>query len=277
MKSATILVVDDDEDVRVGTSMRLKMAGYQTIMACDGEEGVETAVKSTPDAVILDVRMPRKDGLSALLELKARPETCHIPVVMLSASLPDERAALDSGAQFFIRKPYRGPNLLTAMNYAIARNPRTLREPVKPKTVLIIEDDRAYAVVLAMRCQLLGLSPRIAGNATRAAAMMTDERPDLILLDVEIPFETGKAKQRHGLVMCQKLQTTVLKNIPIIVLSGCKDAATISSCTNAGAHFVHKTPHAWDSLKRKISTLLEIQNHEDSSAVPPFVAGPAGH
>jgi CheY-like chemotaxis protein len=118
--SAMILVVDDDDDVRIGVSTRLKMAGYQTMLARDGEEGIAAAVESNPDAVVMDVRMPRKDGLTALTELRTRPDTNHIPVVMLSASLPDEKLALRAGASFFLRKPYRGHLLLSALNSALS-------------------------------------------------------------------------------------------------------------------------------------------------------------
>lgn len=117
---ATILVIDDDSDVRNGVSTRLKMAGYHTLLASDGEEGVAIAVKSRPDAVVMDVRMPRKDGLTAMAELRGIPCTSRIPVVMLSASLSDEKSALNAGARFFLRKPYRGHILLSALTSALA-------------------------------------------------------------------------------------------------------------------------------------------------------------
>ena len=115
----TILLVDDDRDVLQGTSVRLRAAGYQTIVAHDGDEGLACATTQRPDAIVLDVRMPRKDGLTALAELQAGESTKNIPVVMLSASLGDQRAALESGARFFLRKPYAGPMLVNAVKKAI--------------------------------------------------------------------------------------------------------------------------------------------------------------
>lgn len=122
-----VLVVDDDADIRFGISTRLKMAGYETLTACDGEEAVNTAAACLPNAVLMDVRMPRKDGLTALAELHERPGTSHIPVVILSASLSDERRALNAGACFFLRKPYRGQNLLSALECALTMWPKELR------------------------------------------------------------------------------------------------------------------------------------------------------
>lgn len=118
-----ILVVDDDADVRIGVSTRLRIAGYQTLLACDGEDAVQMAAKLIPDVVLMDVRMPRKDGLTALAELRGRPHTNHIPVVMMSASLHDEKSALSAGADFFLRKPYSGHVLLWALNTALASAP----------------------------------------------------------------------------------------------------------------------------------------------------------
>jgi CheY-like chemotaxis protein len=113
-----ILVVDDDRDVLRGARLRLECAGYETFSAADGEEGVAAAVKLSPDAILLDVRMPRMDGLTALAKLRERAETRNIPVVMLSASLIDQQAALDAGARFFLSKPYQGRTLLAAIESA---------------------------------------------------------------------------------------------------------------------------------------------------------------
>lgn len=75
--------------------------------------------ESRPDAIVMDVRMPRMDGLTALAELKADPDTRDIPVVMLSASLPDQKEALDRGARFFLRKPYGGQALIEAVRSSL--------------------------------------------------------------------------------------------------------------------------------------------------------------
>jgi DNA-binding response OmpR family regulator len=70
--------------------------------------------------------MPVQDGLVTLAELKKRRETMDIPVIMLSASIGDQQAALDAGATYFLRKPYRGELLVQAVNSVIAaQHPRT--------------------------------------------------------------------------------------------------------------------------------------------------------
>lgn len=114
-----VLIVDDDHDITTAAGMRLRAAGYDTMTASDGEVGVATAVEAQPDAIVLDVRMPKKDGLQALDELQQNETTCKIPIVMLSASLIEQQAALDAGARFFLTKPYQGKELIAAVAAAL--------------------------------------------------------------------------------------------------------------------------------------------------------------
>jgi len=116
---ATVLIVDDDREIVRGVSLCLEAAGYRMLTAGDAEAGIATAVANRPDIIVLDVRLPRRNGLSALSDLKRRPQTKQIPVVMLSASVVDQQAALDAGARFFLRKPYRGDVLVQAICAAL--------------------------------------------------------------------------------------------------------------------------------------------------------------
>ena len=130
-----VLLVDDDEDVLLGASKRLGAAGYEVTVAHDGDECLASAASHRPDAIILDVRMPRKDGLKALAELQSGAATKDIPVVMLSASLGDQRAALEAGARFFLRKPYSGPMLVNAVAKAIAEADKSKAGYAPTKTI----------------------------------------------------------------------------------------------------------------------------------------------
>lgn len=118
MNKTKILIVDDDHQISAGTSVRLRAAGYETVIAHDGVEGLANAHHHRPDAIVLDVKMPFMDGLECLSRLKQDPNTMNIPVVMLSASVVDEEAALDAGARYFLRKPFVGKLLLEAIDAA---------------------------------------------------------------------------------------------------------------------------------------------------------------
>ena len=117
--SLTVLVVDDDPEVTQCLGVRLQAAGFNVITAVDGEEGYAVAIGQQPDAVVLDVRMPKKDGMTVLRELREHPSTGKTPIVMLSASIRDQHQALDAGASYFISKPYDATEVLSAINSSL--------------------------------------------------------------------------------------------------------------------------------------------------------------
>jgi DNA-binding response OmpR family regulator len=119
LEHRTVLSVDDDVDILAGIAIRLKAAGYETLSASDGASGLALATEQLPDVILLDVRMPQKDGLDVLRELKQCAETKNIPVVMVSASLIDQQAAYDAGARYFLKKPYQPQMLLQAVTAAL--------------------------------------------------------------------------------------------------------------------------------------------------------------
>jgi DNA-binding response OmpR family regulator len=122
-----ILLVDDEEEILRGANLWLSAAGYETSTARNGMEAVATATEDQPDVIVMDVRMPHKDGLTALAELQQQPHTRHIPIVMLSACLIDKEKALDAGARFFLTKPYEGRKLVEAVNAMTGRAEHSAR------------------------------------------------------------------------------------------------------------------------------------------------------
>ncbi len=118
MTKATILVVDDDHEMRVSLTHLLTSAGYDTLVATNGAEGLDLLRKSAPDAVLSDVRMPEMDGLE--FQRKAR-EMSHVPVILISAhgDIPMAVTALQSGAYSFVEKPFEPRRLLGILKNAI--------------------------------------------------------------------------------------------------------------------------------------------------------------
>ena len=107
-----VLVIDDDREVCHCLGVRLSAAGFTVLSACDGEEGLAAALAHQPDAVVLDIRMPKMDGLAVLRELRKHPCMRRMPIVMLSASTSDQQRALDAGANYFVSKPYKATDIL---------------------------------------------------------------------------------------------------------------------------------------------------------------------
>jgi DNA-binding response OmpR family regulator len=118
-----VLVVDDDPVIQRLLQVNFEMEGWQVIIADDGVAGLEAAKTQSPDAILLDVMMPKMDGLSVAAELKADPATAAIPVVLLSAKAQagDLGAGMAAGADEYITKPFDPLELLDRVTALIER------------------------------------------------------------------------------------------------------------------------------------------------------------
>ena len=120
-KRQTILIVDDDEALTDALSRRLRQQGFETLTADCGQEGLQQARSQQPALIVLDVRLPDMDGLTICLQLADSPETCGIPVIILSGmARPDIiRRSRAAGCYYFVRKPYDPNALLVLIRQAI--------------------------------------------------------------------------------------------------------------------------------------------------------------
>src|SRR5271156_4533052 len=109
-----ILYVEDNEDNIFMLKNRLARAGYTVIIATDGAQGVAMAASERPDMVLMDLSLPVLDGWEATRQIKAAPETRHIPVIALTAHAMagDREKALSAGWGDFDTKPIELPRLL---------------------------------------------------------------------------------------------------------------------------------------------------------------------
>lgn len=110
----TILVIDDEPEVVGLLKKRLEKTGYKVITAIDGMEGFKKACEKKPDLILLDIIMPRVDGLDILRRLRAEESTCEIPVVMVTAKGRTDSIfeAQTYGATDYIIKPFQWSELL---------------------------------------------------------------------------------------------------------------------------------------------------------------------
>ena len=110
----TLLLVEDNEENRDGLSRRLRRQGFEVLVAVDGQQGVEVARAGTPDLILMDMSLPVLDGWEATRQLKAAPETRHIPVIALTAHAMagDREKALTAGCDEYDTKPVEFDRLL---------------------------------------------------------------------------------------------------------------------------------------------------------------------
>jgi diguanylate cyclase (GGDEF)-like protein len=131
-----ILVVDDDVDIARFVEMNLRMEGFDVVVAHDGIAALEEVAEQRPDLVLLDVAMPRLDGVEVAKKLRADAMTSAIPVIMLTAKglTVDKVVGLTAGADDYIVKPFDTLELVARVQTTLRRN-REFRE-VSPLTGL---------------------------------------------------------------------------------------------------------------------------------------------
>lgn len=118
----TILIVDDEPKIRQLLAAHLGRHGFRTLAASDGAEALALIRRTPPDAVVLDVVMPRMDGFECLRHLKASPASARIPVVMLTRKGDPAHVerGVTSGVDFYLPKPFTLENLLDFLRLAMA-------------------------------------------------------------------------------------------------------------------------------------------------------------
>ncbi len=104
---ATVMVVEDTIDARLILSMTLQHAGYNVVTAANGEEAVEIATRAVPDLILMDINMPRCDGLAATRRIRTHQALRNVPIVAVTAydTRGMREAARDAGCSGYLTKP----------------------------------------------------------------------------------------------------------------------------------------------------------------------------
>lgn len=120
MKKLTVLVTDDDKDIRDGIEIYLKNEGYNVLKASDGLEALKLLEKSEVHLIILDIMMPNMDGITATFKIRAER---NIPIIMLSAKVEDTDKihGLSVGADDYITKPFHPLELMARVKSQLRR------------------------------------------------------------------------------------------------------------------------------------------------------------
>lgn len=111
--NATVLVVDDDRPLVAFITTVLEEEAYVVQTAFNGHDGLNRAIESPPDLILMDLRMPIMDGWTCYRLLKQHQDTANIPVIVISADEAETEVHSDLGAEYFLRKPFDIDDLLS--------------------------------------------------------------------------------------------------------------------------------------------------------------------
>jgi two-component system phosphate regulon response regulator PhoB len=149
---ATILVVDDEKDLASLLDFNLRQAGYDTVLAANGEQALSAARRRTPDLVLLDLMLPDVSGTEVCRQLKSDPRTKAVPVVMLTARGEelDRVVGFELGADDYVVKPFSMRELTLRVKAVLRRAGQTRGDRPPPEVGLIRVDVDAH------RCHIAG-------------------------------------------------------------------------------------------------------------------------
>ncbi|MHA7130282.1 response regulator transcription factor [Algoriphagus namhaensis] len=143
-----VLIVDDEPDIIEILKYNLIKEGYQVETAEDGVKGVKVASKFLPDVILLDIMMPKQDGVETCLQLRAIPELKNTFIIFLTARMEEysEVAAFDVGADDYITKPIKPRALMSRIAALFRRESKKEQEQTKIQIRDLIIDRGSYTI-----------------------------------------------------------------------------------------------------------------------------------
>lgn len=231
------LIVEDSETAAKQVARYLAEQGTAAYIHPCGEGTVQAALRFKPDVIILDLLLPKVSGWEVLQELKANPATQHIPVLVVS--VVDERSqAVELGASEYLLKPFNRQALQSALSKIFSNAPQRAHQSalvVMPQRqqqsplILLAEDNEANIATLADYLQLHEFQVSLARNGLEAVHIAKQQKPDLILMDVQMPEMDGLEATR--LIRAE----AELATLPIIALTALAMPGDRERCLDAGA------------------------------------------
>ena len=260
-----VLIADDERDVREMIGEYLSHHGHEVVAAENGLEALLHVKRGRPNAVVLDVRMPRLGGLEALKRIRAFDPSIQVVVVTAEVDEAAHREAAALGARAVLPKPIALPALLAALGATPAAPAKSPAEaPPTPAStpvaeqgaaavarVLIIDDDDAVRELLAEFLTLRGYDVAQADRAAAGTRAIADRSPDVVLLDIDMP----------GLSGADALPTirAMAPRADFIMVSGTDDEAVAKRTLAFGAFDSLVKPLDLDYLAQSLESALAMK------------------
>ncbi len=243
-KIRTALIIDDDSKARRLTGKWLKEEGFEIIEASDGGEGLKKADEILPDLIILDILMPEKDGWVVIRELKSKPRTSGIPVIIASVG-EEQELAFSLGAIDYFNKPINKTRFTKRIN-ELGLN--------KDDDVLVVDDNPTDMKLVVSILEKEGIGVIKATGGKNAIDMMLRSKPALIVLDLMMPDITG-------FEVLEKIRDIrEMADIPIIVMTA-KDLSEdeLSFLRQQAERIIHKTSFSREEFLQTVKQLINTK------------------
>ncbi|PJJ67416.1 response regulator [Chryseobacterium geocarposphaerae] len=249
-----ILIIEDDINFAKALLKYAHLQDYKGVVVVRGDQGLSAAQKFKPNAILLDVQLPVKDGWKVMDELKSHTETRHIPVHMMSV-LHVKKESLMKGAVDFISKPVALDKMTDVF--------RKIEEALKkgPQKVLIVEENAKHASALSYYLSNFNISLSVEHNVEDSVKALTSNQADCVILDI------GSLKGNKYQVIESIKSYEGLENLPIIIFTehnlSKEEELKIKQYADS---IVVKTAHSYQRILDEVGLFLHLVEEKKNSA-----------
>ncbi|MGI9652906.1 response regulator [Chryseobacterium sp. RLHN22] len=248
-----ILIIEDDTNFAKALLKYARMQNYKGVVVVRGDHGLSAALQYKPQAILLDVQLPVKDGWQVMDDLKSNPETKHIPVHMMSV-LHVKKESLMKGAIDFINKPVALDQMTDVF--------RKIEEALKkgPQKVLIVEENAKHASALSYFLGNFNISLSVENNVLDSVKALTTDHVDCVILDI------GASKGNEYQIVESIKSYEGLENLPIIIFTernlSTSEELKIKQYADS---IVVKTAHSYQRILDEVGLFLHLVEEKNSS------------
>lgn len=215
MDTYTILIVDDESDILELLQYNIEREGYKVLLASDGEEAVKIAKKHRPDLILLDIMMPKMDGIEVCRQIKEEPELSKTFIIFLTARSEEysEVAGFDAGADDYIFKPIKPRVLIRRIKAILRRDAENEPHQVLEVHDLVIKKDE-YLVTKGEKVlnlprkefELLFFLASNPGKVYRREKLLEKVWGDVYVVDRTIDVHVRKLREKIGMDYIQTVK-----------------------------------------------------------------------
>ncbi|WP_420627514.1 response regulator [Candidatus Leptofilum sp.] len=245
----TVVIVEDSPSAQAQLKRYFDASGVQVRLFAEGKVAKASILADPPDLVVLDLFLPDSSGLVLLSELRDQPQTAELPVLVVSV-MDDQARVMEAGADYCLMKPFTRAQMHMALQVvAVKRNGFVRKDAaVSQPVILLAEDHEANIITFSSYLKGKGFDLVLARNGVEAVARAGSDKPDLIVMDIQMP-------KMNGLDAIRKIrehEDTAVSQIPIIAVTALAMPGDEEACLEAGANGYLSKPV---SLRRLLETI----------------------
>ena len=243
----TILLVEDEEDLRQVLAEALQQEGYAIIEAANGQEALKVALQTHVDLIITDLMMPRMNGWRLLTALRERGR--DVPVIIITAYMNEEGQEVLTSRDItnFLVKPIDLDDM-TAMVDDVFSSPEN-----RPRRILAVDDEEDARLLVSACLEKAGFVVETATGGKEALARVENFRPDLVLLDIVMPG-------MDGFEICRRLRSKpVTARIPMIMITVKSSAEYVKKSVSLRINGYIVKPFDPDVLIERVRKILQLK------------------